>query len=172
MKRNSKDNYYTTTNPMIIEDGDTGEQMIFLIDYENRLVIRSLLEEDIKSFTDHYKDITSKEKREKRRLLYENIPQNGSELYFFCIEKIIGEEDKEQPDSVYGLPREPLGICGRSDEEVKLDGRVPSELGAFLYEYDEVTANCVDAMLSVIAKHLKVKKTQVYFVRKASKVAQ
>ena len=32
MKRNPKDNYYTTTNSMVIEDGDTGEQMIFLID--------------------------------------------------------------------------------------------------------------------------------------------
>lgn len=172
MKRNPNDNYYTTTNPMIIEDDDTGEQMIFLIDPENRLVIRSLLEEDIKPFTDQYEGITSKERREKRRLLYENIPEEGSELYFFCIERIIGEEDKEQPDSIYGLPREPIGICGRADEEIKLDGRVPSELGAFLYEYDEVTANCVDAMLPIIAEYLLVEKTQVYFVRKASETAR
>ena len=32
MKRNPNDNYYTTDNEMILEDGDTGEQYIFLID--------------------------------------------------------------------------------------------------------------------------------------------
>ena len=68
MKRNPRDNYYTTTNPMIIEDGDTGEQMIFLIDSKNHLVIRSLLEEDIKPFIDRYNGITSKERREKKRM--------------------------------------------------------------------------------------------------------
>ena len=67
MKKNPNDNYYTTTNPIVIEDGDTAEQMIFLINAKNRLVIRSLLEEDIKSFVDHYKGVTSKEKGEKRK---------------------------------------------------------------------------------------------------------
>lgn len=172
MKRNPDDKYYTTENDMIIEDATTGEQMIFLIDYKNRLVIRSLLEEDIKPFTDQYEGITSKERREKRRLLYENIPEEGSELYFFCIERIIGEEDRRQRNSIYGLPREPLGICGRSDEEILLEGKVESELGAFLYEYDEFIANCVDEMLPIIAKYLKVEKTQVYFVRKASNTAR
>ena len=85
MKRNPEDKYSTTTNSMILEDNDTGEQIIFLIDYENRLVIRSMLEEDIKPFIDQYKDITSKEKREKRRTLYENLQKEDSQNYFFCI---------------------------------------------------------------------------------------
>lgn len=29
MKKNPNDNYYTTDNEMILEDGDTGEQYIF-----------------------------------------------------------------------------------------------------------------------------------------------
>lgn len=169
MKRNPEDKYYTTTNDMIIEDGKTGEQMIFLIDYKNRLVIRSLLEEDIKPFVIPYKDITAKERREKLRFLYEYIPKKDSEWYFFCIEKIIGEENPDDPTSIYGLPREPIGICGRSDEEIMLEGRQDSQIGAYLYEFDEYIAECVDAMLPKIAKYLKVKETKVYFVRKPSK---
>ena len=47
MRKNPKDNYYTTDNDIIIEDGDTGEQMIFFIDKENGLVIRSFMEDEI-----------------------------------------------------------------------------------------------------------------------------
>lgn len=165
MKRNPKDNYYTTTNSMVIEDGDTGEQMIFLIDRKNRLVVRSLLEEDIKPFTDSYNGITSKEKREKRRILYENVPDKDSPEYLFCVEKIIGKENRKDPTSIYGLPREPLGLCCRMDEEVFLQGRKNSELGAFLYEFDEKVANSVYGMLQILAKYLKVEKAQVYFVK-------
>lgn len=65
MKKNPNDNYYTTDNEMILEDGDTGEQYIFLIDRKNMLVIRSFLEEDIKPFILNYDGVTSKERREK-----------------------------------------------------------------------------------------------------------
>lgn len=173
MKRNPKDNYYTTTNPMIIEDGDTGEQMIFLIDFQNRLVVRSLLEEDIKTFIDRYNGITSKERREKKRMLYEHISEKDSQNYFFCIERIKGIENKKIENSIYGLPREPLGICGRSDEEITLQkGKIDSEIGAFLYDYDDKIAHYVDAMLPTIAKYLEVEKTNVYFVRKPQKLAR
>lgn len=170
MRRNPNDRYSTTTNPMVIEDDDTGEQMIFLVDDKNRLVIRSLLEEDIKPFICQYVGLTSKERRDKRRLLYEHISESNSQEYFFCIEKIIGEEDKEDSTSIYGLPREPIGICGRSDEEVTLTEKVDSELGAFLYDFDVDTANCVENMLHIIAEYLKIQKTNVYFVRKPQKV--
>ena len=167
MKKNPNDNYYTTTNPIVIEDGDTAEQMIFLINAKNRLVIRSLLEEDIKSFVDHYKGVTSKEKREKKRVLYENIPEKNSQNYFFCIEKINGIGDNENDDSIYGLPREPLGICIVTDEEVDLQGRrKPSELGAFLYDFNNEIANQVDDMLPIIANYLEVEETRIYFVLK------
>lgn len=172
MKRNPRDNYYTTTNPMIIEDGDTGEQMIFLIDSKNRLVVRSLLEEDIKTFIDRYNGITSKERREKKRMLYEHISEENSQNYFFCVERIKGTENKKIENSIYGLPREPIGLCGRSDEEVTLQSKVPSEIGAFLYNYDHETAKHVDEMLPEIAKYLKVEKTSVYFVMKPQKVAR
>lgn len=67
MKKNPNDNYYTTDNEMILEDGDTGEQYIFLIDRKNMLVIRSFLEEDIKPFILNYDGVTSKERREEKR---------------------------------------------------------------------------------------------------------
>lgn len=171
MKRNPEDNYSTTTNSMILEDDDTGEQIIFLIDSENRLVIRSMLEEDIKPFIDQY-NITSKEKREKRRTLYENISKEDSQNYFFCIERIIGEEDKDDPTSIYGLPREPIGVGGRSDEVIMLDKRIDSEISAFLYEFNEPIGRCIDDMLPSIAEYLKVKKTQVYFITKPQKIVQ
>ena len=153
MKRNPEDNYSTTTNSMILEDDDTGEQIIFLIDPENRLVIRSMLEEDIKPFIDQY-NITSKEKIEKRRTLYENISK------------------EDDPTSIYGLPREPIGVGGRSDEVIMLDKRIDSEISAFLYEFNEPIGRCIDDMLPMIAEYLKVKKTRVYFITKPQKIAQ
>ena len=172
MKRNPEDKYSTTTNSMILEDNDTGEQIIFLIDYENRWVLRPMLEEDIKPFIDQYKDITSKEKREKRRTLYENLQKEDSQNYFFCIERIIGEENKDDPTSIYGLPREPIGVGGRSDEVIMLDKRIDSEISAFLYEVNEPIGMCIDAMLPMIAEYLNVKKTQVFFIAKPQKIAQ
>lgn len=169
MKRNPEDKYFTTTNDMIIEDGTTGEQMIFLIDSKNRLVVRSLLEEDIKPFVERYRNITAKERREKLRFLYNYISDKDSAEYFFCIEKIIGKESKKDKTSIYGLPREPIGIGGRSDEEIMLEGKRDSQIGAFLYEFDADVAECVDNMLLKIAKYLGVEQTQVYFVRKTSK---
>ena len=100
-------------------------------------------------------------------MLYENIPEKNSQNYFFCIEKINGIGDNENDDSIYGLPREPLGICIVTDEEVDLQGRrKPSELGAFLYDFNNEIANQVDDMLSIIANYLEVEETRVYFVLK------
>lgn len=65
MKKNPKDNYFTTDNDIILEDGDTGEQMIFFIDKENGLVIRSFMEDEVKYIISRYDNITSSEKRKK-----------------------------------------------------------------------------------------------------------
>ena len=81
------------------------------------------------------------------------------------VEKIIGKENRKDPTSIYGLPREPLGVCCRMDEEVFLQGKENSELGAFLYEFDEKVANSLYDMLLILAKYLKVEKAQVYFVK-------
>lgn len=134
MKVNKKDNYFTTEDPMVIEDGDTGEQQIFLIDRENRVVIRSLLEDDIKNFISNYDSITSKQKRDKMRLLYKVLPHKDSQYYFFAVEQIIGKESKRW-DSIYGLPRVPMGICIRFIQtENRLTTQKEEGIEAYLYE--------------------------------------
>lgn len=113
MKKNPNDNYYTTDNEMILEDGDTGEQYIFLIDRKNMLVIRSFLEEDIKPFILNYDGVTSKERREKKRVLYNELPKENSQYSYFVIEQIIGKPNKRDENSIYGLPRIPIGMEAR-----------------------------------------------------------
>ena len=113
MKKNPNDNYYTTDNEMILEDGDTGEQYIFLIDRKNMLVIRSFLEEDIKPFILNYDGVTSKERREKKRVLYNELPKENSQYSYFVIEQIIGKPNKRDENSIYGLPRIPIGMVAR-----------------------------------------------------------
>lgn len=113
MKKNPNDNYYTTDNEMILEDDDTGEQYIFLIDRKNMLVIRSFLEEDIKPFILNYDGVTSKERREKKRVLYNELPKENSQYSYFVIEQIIGKPNKRDENSIYGLPRIPIGMGAR-----------------------------------------------------------
>ena len=110
MKRNPNDNYYTTDNEMILEDGDTGEQYIFLIDRKNMLVIRSFFEEDINPFILNYDGVTSKERKAKKRLLYQELPKENSQYSYFVIEQIIGKPNRRNKNSIYGLPRIPIGM--------------------------------------------------------------
>ena len=70
MKKNPNDNYYTTENEIIIEDGDTGEQQIFFMDIENGLVIRSFMEDEIDCIISQYDNITSSEKRKRLNTIY------------------------------------------------------------------------------------------------------
>ena len=58
MKKNPNDNYCTTENEIILEDNDTGNQLIFFIDKENGLVIRSFMEDEINFIINQYDNIT------------------------------------------------------------------------------------------------------------------
>lgn len=78
MKRNPQDRYTTVEGTLDwIEDAETHEQLLFIIDEENQLVFRSFLEEDIKPFI-QLDDITSTEKRRKMRILYQLLPKEDS----------------------------------------------------------------------------------------------
>ncbi len=75
MKRNLQDGYSTVEGtPDWIEDNSTHEKLLFVIDEERRIVFRSLLEEDIKTFI-KLDDLTSSEKRKKMQVLYEELPK-------------------------------------------------------------------------------------------------
>ena len=163
MKRNPKDNYFTTTDEMYIEDGDSAEQILFFIDRENRLVIRSLLEEDIKAVFLTPR-LSASVKRKKMKMLYEDLPKKDSQYYYFCIEKIIGEEDKKCKDSIYGLPREIIGFVG-IDEETTVTREISTEITAVLYEKNEQVAWCVDTMLEILQKKFECKKRTVGFLK-------
>lgn len=162
MKRNPKDEYTTSDEDMFIEDAETGERLLFLIDRENRIVIRSLLEEDIKIFVQNF-DTTASEKRKKLKLLYNVIPKKESQMYFFAIEKIIGEEEEGKWDSIYGLPRVPIGMGARTDECVTLSKRIGPSIEAYLYTKEEGMSFTVSKMIEKIADYFKIEGTAQIF---------
>lgn len=137
MRKNPKDNYYTTDNDIIIEDGDTGEQMIFFIDKENGLVIRSFMEDEINCIISQYDNITSSEKRKKKRLLREELPKENSQYNYFVIEKIEGENLKRKRlNTLYSLPRTAIGLGMRywvGNGQIKPH----EEIELYIYEKDK-----------------------------------
>ena len=151
MKRNPKDEYTTVEeNEYMIEDASTEERLLFLIDEEKRIVFRSFLEEDINPFIDMY-DATAKEKRQKKRILYEELPKKGSQMYFFAIEKIIGEKQTGKWDEIYGLERIPIGIGTRSTEAtiLELDNQ-KAAIQAYVYtQYENMTVDVRDVIMKV-----------------------
>ena len=85
MKRNESGLYGVVEGEIFITDEESGEKMIFVLDKENEVVIRSLLENDIKSVAKIVKG-SSSEKRNYMRSLWDFIPQKGSENYAFVVE--------------------------------------------------------------------------------------
>mgnify|MGYP004523803267 FL=1 len=137
MKKNQNDNYFTTDNDIILEDGDTGEQMIFFIDKENGLVIRSFMEDEVKYIISRYDNITSSEKRKKRKILNEELMKKESQYNYFVIEKIEGENLKRKRlNTLYGLPRTAIGLGMRywaGNGQIKPH----EEIELYIYEKDK-----------------------------------
>lgn len=113
MRRNVSGKYEVTEGEMLIKDTESGEEMLFLLDEENKLVIRSLLEEDIKPVVSILK-ITSSEKRKSMKTLWEMIPQQGSENYAFVAEKIVGNNS----DNCYEKDRVIIGVGFRETDGI------------------------------------------------------
>lgn len=159
MKRNENDEYATVEGDVnLIEDCETGERLLFVIDEENQLVFRSFLEEDINPFINNYDNISSSEKRNKKRILYEELPVKGSQMYYFAIEKIVGERKTGAWDEIYGLPRIPIGLGARTSQATALKERKgePS-IEAYVYtNYEEMTVN-VSKMVEKVAKIFEIK---------------
>ena len=105
MKQNESGLYGVVEGEIFITDEETGEKMIFVLDKENEVVIRSLLENDIKSVAKIVKG-SSSEKRNYMRSLWDFIPQKGSENYAFVVEKIVGNNS----DNCYEKDREIIGV--------------------------------------------------------------
>lgn len=159
MKRNPQDEYTTVEGDVnLIEDAETGEKLLFIIDEKNSLVFRSFLEEDINPFIDSYDKMSSSEKRKKKRILYEELPVKGSQMYYFAIEKIVGEKRTDTWDEIYGLPRIPIGLGARTTKETALKERngEPS-IEAFVYtKYENMAVN-VSNILEQVARIFEIK---------------
>lgn len=160
MKVNETGKYLVTEGEMYIQDVETKERLIFLLDKKNMLVIRSMLEDDIKSFVDR-SNSTSKEKRERKRMLYQTLPQKDSELYFFVIEKIIGKSSKNKWNGVYELDRVPIGIACRAENENNIGVfRKPNEgIEALIYDGEENNAENVLKMVKQLGNHFGIQGT-------------
>ena len=153
MKKNPNDNYYTTENEIIIEDGDTGEQQIFFMDIENGLVIRSFMEDEIDCIISQYDNITSSEKRKKKRFLREELPKENSQYNYFVVEKIEGENQKRKRlNTIYGLPRTVIGM-GMKYWAGKGPTRPYEQIELYIYEkYQQYTISSQRSLTSLTQK--------------------
>ena len=68
MKMNSTGAYDVLEDGIFIEDPDTEERMVFLIDPKGGVVLRSMLEEDIKAAV-NIMDVSRSQKRKKMKIL-------------------------------------------------------------------------------------------------------
>ena len=108
MKMNSTGDYEVLNDGLFIQDPETEEKMVFLLDPKGKVVLRSMLEEDIKEAV-NIMDISRSQKRRKMKFLFNCIPKKGSENYFFVAEKILesGEEN------LYAKERKIVGFGAR-----------------------------------------------------------
>lgn len=157
MKKNPNDNYFMTEDEIRIEDGDTGEQMIFFIDKENGLVIRSFLEDEINDVINKYDNVTSSEKRKKKKILNEELPKEGSQYNYFIIEKINGENLKRKRlNTLYSLPRTAIGLGMRywtGNGQI----RPHEEIELYIYEKDKQFTFSAKQALTKLTQKLGLK---------------
>lgn len=119
MKVNKSGLYIVTEDSIFIEDPKTKERQLFLLDRENKIVLRSMTENDIKLFISKM-EITSSQKRKKMRLLSFELPKPDSQFYFYVAEKIVGKEGKSW-NSIYEQKRIPIGLGARDSNNTSIE---------------------------------------------------
>ena len=156
MKQNESGMYELTKGEPFIVDPDTGKKQLFLIDSQKKIVIRSMLENDIDIFISKM-DMTSSEKRKKKRLLYEELPKQNSEFYFFAVERIVDEiEDSEPWYEVYGHDRIPIGIGAREQPNSIIDKKSEKEIELLVLASETKHSSKVLELLKELAKTLGI----------------
>lgn len=116
MRVNQDGVYEVIEGENFITDPSTGEKMVFMMDEKERLVIRSMLEGDIKASVS-ISNATSSEKRKRCHVLWQTIPQPKSELYFYTLEKVL-EDGNKNP---YERQREIVGVGVRTEENIQFN---------------------------------------------------
>ena len=116
MKMNNTGDYEVLNDGLFIEDPETAERMVFLLDPKGGVVLRSMLEEDIKEAV-NIMDVSRSQKRKRMRLLWEYIPKKGSEAFFFVAEKILDGEETNP----YERARKIIGFGARLDANIEIN---------------------------------------------------
>ena len=137
---NETGDYEILEDGLFIKDPKTAERMVFLLDSKGKVVLRSMLEEDIKEAV-NIMDISRSEKRKKMRFLWNCIPRKGSENYFFVAEKILDTEE----DNPYAKERKIIGFGARTDGSIEIN------------VWEEEFSVRVLALVNRLGNHFKIK---------------
>lgn len=117
MKVNGDGRYEVIEGENYIIDPETKQKVLFMMDPNKKLVVRSMMEEDIKDSI-AIMSISSSKKRKNMKLLWGVIPIEGSEKYYYVIERIVEEDPNKNP---YELEREIIGVGVRADDSVQFN---------------------------------------------------
>ena len=116
MKMNSTGDYEVLNDGLFIQDPETEEKMVFLLDPKGKVVLRSMLEDDIKEAV-KIMDVSRSQKRKKMKILWDYIPKKGSEKFFFVAEKILDGEETNP----YERERKIIGFGARLDANIEIN---------------------------------------------------
>lgn len=141
MKKNESGLYEVTEGEMLIKDIETGKNILFVLDPDTGIVIRSLLEEDIKEVTSLLQ-VSPGERRKKKQELWNFIPRENSENYAFVVEYIVGN-NSENP---YEKDREIIGYGFRNEEKIFMG----------IFKREEETPN-IQNMVQKVGNHYGLK---------------
>lgn len=117
MKQNQCGKYWAVEGEYFLEDPESKEKILFILEAESKLVVRSMLEEDIKPATDLVKK-TNSQKRELRRILWNSLPEKNSQHVFHVAEKIIADKETK---NFYSAPREIIGFGAINKQEIEIN---------------------------------------------------
>lgn len=89
MKRPEFDEFIQEEGQVIVQNTQTGEEVVFLEDEENRLTMRSMFEED----ADKVSEIVGLNYR-KRRILERELQKKESEYSYYVLEELFQCDEK------------------------------------------------------------------------------
>lgn len=117
MRMNKTGEYEILDDGIFIQDPNTMEKMVFLLDRKGKVVLRSMLEEDIKN-TIKFMNISSSEKRKCMKFLYAQLPKRGSEKVLFVAERIVETDCVD--NEIYSEEREIIGYGARTENSIEI----------------------------------------------------
>lgn len=158
MNWNETGMYKVTDGDITIVDLDSQEEMLYVIDRENKIVIRSMMESDIEACVEVMDNFSRDEKEKIKKELEEKLPKKDSQFRYFVIEKIVGKERTKNWDKIYGLKKVPIGIGRKNLFVSSFSGKLTMREGIemFLCTKEEKNALYVQESLKTLATFLGI----------------